>query len=719
MIRYLAAALTLLALTASIFAAKVKVWHHHTFADHDKAQLRQAVVSSEGTIRLARQLQPLVKLKANHVWDVVEDKAGNLIVASGGEGKIYKVTPEGKVTVLYTSSDSQVLCLVRGEDGSVYAGTGPNGLIICLPTRGKPKVVAEHLDGYVWSLVRDEISGMLYAGTGPKGRIWQVPPEGQPAVFYTTRQDHVLCLTRNKDGMLYAGTARGGLIYRIDPRGKGFIVYSAPQSEVRSLVLTPQGLLAGTSAPTKRGESSGSSSNGVASGQAVPLQGGNVIPASSKKVISTEPHSTSNSPARSSNDDDKDSNKGTPAAAPSLPGMGENSVYRIATDGTVRELFREKALVLRILRRPGRLLLGTGMQGQLFEIDEQTKERWEIARLEQGQIHCLLQRRDGSVVVGTGDPGQLYVLHDGHASKGTVISDILDAKLISKWGALDVQADVPAGCGVSVAVRSGNVALPDDTWSDWSEEIIEGTGGKIAAPPARYLQYRVTLTSDNPKRTPTLRSVALRYLTTNQAPEVTKIEVPDLESGTLDNPRKLKLRWTAVDPNEDELTYSIYIRKDGWKNWVCLEEDLGRRDYEWDPGTLPSGMYQVRIVASDRRDNTSEEALTGERISRPFVVTTLPPVVQVKVVDTEGGRAIIEASATDPLVRLTEASFSLNGKKWVNIFPRDGLFDSKSESFRFQTDHLPPGTHVLVLRVRDAAGNIGSGDVVFTVPDKK
>jgi len=55
----------------------------------------------------------------------------------------------------------------------------------------------------------------------------------------------------------------------------------------------------------------------------------------------------------------------------------------------------------------------------------------------------------------------------------------------------------------------------------------------------------------------------------------------------------------------------------------------------------------------------------------------------------------------------------------VNIFPEDGLFDSKEETFKFKTEGLKPGTYVLVVRVRDAAGNTGSGDVVFTVQPKK
>src|SRR5262249_8940633 len=119
------------------------------------------------------------------------------------------------------------------------------------------------------------------------------------------------------------------------------------------------------------------------------------------------------------------------------------------------------------------------------------------------------------------------------------------------------------------------------------------------------------------------------------------------------------------------------------------------------------------------KDNPDGEALTAERISGPFAVAHSPPAVTVKVTGMDGDKASIEATATDDLVRLTAASFAINGKKWTNVFPTDGLFDSKMETFRFKTEPLKPGTYVLVLRVRDAAGNTGSGDVVFTVREPK
>src|SRR5262249_31474781 len=137
---------------------------------------------------------------------------------------------------------------------------------------------------------------------------------------------------------------------------------------------------------------------------------------------------------------------------------------------TVREVFREKAILLSLIRQNGTILVGTGMEGRLFEIDEATKERGEIARLDHGQIHCLVRRHDGVIVLGTGDPGKLYVLKEGYATKATVVSEPLDAKIISRWGALRWKADVPEGTTVSIATRVGNVAEPDETWSDWSAE---------------------------------------------------------------------------------------------------------------------------------------------------------------------------------------------------------------------------------------------------------
>ena len=283
----------------------------------------------------------------------------------------------------------------------------------------------------------------IYAGTGPKGRIYRLTPDGKGNIFYTTKQEHVLCLAVGPDDMLYAGTDKGGLVYRIDPKGKGFVLYQAPQTEVRTLIVTAEAVYAGTSAPTHRRGGPEAPRSRIQrrrrpSRQSTPGRGAEtrirIAPRQARlawaqarlqkkyekymksfrpcnmKSGNTQPRQYPPRPHRQA--------KNRPMRRlPQPPGAGDNSVYRIAHDGTVREIFREKALVLCLLRHNGRLLVGTGMDGQLFEIDEASRERSEIARLDHGQILCMCKRRDGSIVLGTGDPGKLYTLQDKYAAR--------------------------------------------------------------------------------------------------------------------------------------------------------------------------------------------------------------------------------------------------------------------------------------------------------------
>src|SRR5262249_39497920 len=192
------------------------------------------------------------------------------------------------------------------------------------------------------------------------------------------KQDHVLCLAFGPNGSLYAGTDKNGLVYRLEGPNKAFVVFHAPQAEVRTLTVTRDAVYVGTSSPRQRfGHPSSSRSESASSVEP---------PAALESARTSEAKSVMAAGHGSAHEESSEHEEHTgSASAPPAPSSGENSLYRIAGDGTTRELFRDKVMILSVLRQGGRAFVGTGMEGQLFEVDEANKERSEIARLDHGQ----------------------------------------------------------------------------------------------------------------------------------------------------------------------------------------------------------------------------------------------------------------------------------------------------------------------------------------------
>jgi hypothetical protein len=400
------------------------------------------------------------------------------------------------------------------------------------------------------------------------------------------------------------------------------------------------------------------------------------------------------------------------SAAPRPITPGDNAVYRIDADGIPREVLRVKALIHALAWVDDHLFVGTGPEGQLYEIRDRGEETAPVAKLDNGQILSLLPEPGGGLLIGTGDPGAVLRLSSEYATVGRIVSEVHDTRLISRFGALSWRAVLPPGTSIALQSRTGNVAEPDETWSDWSPEQADAAAARIASPPGRFVQYRVKLATNDPRRTPELRSVALSYRTSNLAPEITRVDVPDLSAadGTVRQAR-LNLRWEATDPNEDDLNFIVSVRKEGWPQWVRLgNEPLTERSYAWDTTAFPSGSYRVRVVASDRPANSPDDALTRERESLGFLVDHDPPHIDLS---PKGRGARIAIS--DELTRIAKAEYAIDGGPWTPIFPDDGIFDSPREQISLSLPDLSTGAHILMVKATDAAGNVGTGDLLLSV----
>ena len=169
---------------------------------------------------------------------------------------------------------------------------------------------------------------------------------------------------------------------------------------------------------------------------------------------------------------------------------------------------------------------------------ERGEETSPAAKLDNGQILSLLSEPGGGILIGTGDPGSVLRLSSQFATEGHLVSEVHDTKLVSRFGALSWRAAQPPGTSVTIQSRSGNVGEPDETWSAWSPGQTDSASARVASPPGRFVQYRVTLETSDSRRTPELRSVSLSYRTSNLAPEIRRLDVPDVSASDaqLDRP---------------------------------------------------------------------------------------------------------------------------------------------------------------------------------------
>ena len=687
--------------------AKLEIWRQEGSAAFAKHHRERVVISDQGHVRLGQALVATGAMAAERVWDLARARDGTVYAATGDSGKVFRqATKEGAAwTVALDAADTQALALAATPDGKVFAGTGPGGQVIEVTdpqhaaSRPDPKVQ------YIWDLASDT-QGNLFAATGPGGQLWKRSRDGKWSLVFDSKATHLLSVAAATDGTIYAGSDGEGLIYRVNRDGKVSVVYDAPQAEVRTLLIAPDGALyAGTAVEAGGGGASRPPSLFSQGGEDLELHEPRATPVARVSLIQPpQPPDRSRPPVS------RPPVAGSAAPKPVSP--GENAVYRIDEDGVAREVFRARALIFALCWSGDRLLVGTGPDGQLYEVRDRGGESTPLAKLDHGQILSLLAEPTGGILLGTGDPGAVVRLSSGFVGQGELVSEVYDTKLLSRFGALSWRADLPAGTAIGVQVRSGNVGEPDETWSAWSAEQTDPSASRAESPPGRFVQYRVRLSTRNSAQTPELLSVALSYRSSNLPPEITKLDVPDLSAadGTSRQTR-LNVKWEVSDPNDDEMNYTVQIRKDGWPSWIPLmETPITEKTFAWDTTAFPSGFYRVKLTASDRPSNSPDDALGRDRESPSFIVDHEPP--QVTVTPREEKALIVLA---DGLTRLVKADYALDGGPWTPLFPDDGLFDTLHEQITVALPDLKPGVHLLMVRATDAAGNVGSGDSLIVV----
>src|SRR5215831_19248636 len=80
-------------------------WRVNTRAEIEKGDARGVSIADNGALTLAPALIEVFDTKQAYIWSAAADKAGNIYLGTGHEGRVFKVDSSGKGTLLYKTSE--------------------------------------------------------------------------------------------------------------------------------------------------------------------------------------------------------------------------------------------------------------------------------------------------------------------------------------------------------------------------------------------------------------------------------------------------------------------------------------------------------------------------------------------------------------------------------------------------------------------------------------
>ena len=217
-------------------------WKTSSYEDFNGGDAEKVAILNPGQIRLSPSYRLFSKVDESAVWSLIEARNGKTLYAgTGNRARIYKISAETKDTtssakLLADLDGNAVQALAEGPDGFLYAGVSPGGNVYKIAPDGAVTLVGESGEKYIWAMEFDQ-SGNLILATGDKGVLVKMTLAGKVEKLLKTKQKHILSLVRDATGDIYFGTAPDGWVAVLDTKGDFRVLYDSALSEVKALAL--------------------------------------------------------------------------------------------------------------------------------------------------------------------------------------------------------------------------------------------------------------------------------------------------------------------------------------------------------------------------------------------------------------------------------------------------------------------------------------------------
>jgi hypothetical protein len=669
-----------------------------------------------------------------------------MFASTGHSGKVYRVSSDGKATLVWSAPQSEVFALTTDAQGVLYAGSSPSGSVYRIDG-SKVKEIWRSPAKYIWAL-RLGREGELYIATGEPGRVYRLAAGATSAeLYYETGQSNITALAMASKGYVLAGTDPNGLLYEITAPGKATMLYDSSLPEIRAIASDSKGNIyvaaMGGALSTRTGGATSTASTAT-----VVSSSPTVITVSEAKENGAAADNDQSGVKVASDTSKASVGQGSGAAGSAsiteVSGVEKSAIYRISPEGAVETLRTSKEDNVYDLMLDGEdLLFSTDEEGRIYRWhDHQTTL---IAEPGNGETTRLMEVR-GTLYAAMSNPARLFAFGAAGSAPSSYESPVHDSISVAHWGHLQWHG---MGSGVVFQTRTGNTARPDATWSAWSEPITDAAHSLLKSPAARFVQWRAEWPAGT---SVAISTVDVPYLPQNGPPALHSITVTSIVAT---NPQKsggsaasassaysitvtdtgeapaassassatqsvshlqstqTQVSWQADDPDGDKLVYSLYFRAEDETNWHLIRSRMFENSLLLDPDVFADGRYYFKVVASDAPSNAVQYAQQAEITSSPVLIDNTPPLVSLSNVKREGSVLDADIDAADKTSPLRLCEYSIDAGFWQPVEAVEGVTDSPRERFHLHLDTLHSGEHLLVVRVYDSANNAGLARVTL------
>jgi outer membrane protein assembly factor BamB len=506
---------------------------------------------------------------------------GAVYVGSSPNGKVYRVDPnDGKATVFYDPKQAYIWAMEFLPNGDLAVATGVDGRLFRVTPKGEGKVLFDSPETHLRCLAVKK-DGTLLAGGSAKGRIYEIRPDGGAHALYDSPLSEISSIYVDANGIGWASAA-SNILPSTAP-----VKATAPKPATQTTA--PSASASASSGEQKKEEPTGSVevSIGIDDSSAGPAGSGEIYkinPDGFVELVRKFEHEMAYGIT------------GGPNGSILLATGPQGRIYQL-NDGEVSLVgsVPEKQVVS-ISTVAGQTLITTTNSGAVYRMENgpSAKAEFRSAAKDVERFSRFGHYRiEGD---NLGDGHLAIAFRSGNTRTPDATWSPWSAASTSSDGPVDVPAGRYVQWKLTMPKPVANVSVDEVTVAFMNRNVAPVIDTVVVQDPAvvyitgSYPQSPQVVEATNPDEYGIFTSLDTPRDRNEQGKKVYRRGFRTVT-------------WRAHDDNGDALRYTLSFRKVGSEKWLRLRENFEESSMNFDTSQLPDGNYELRLSVTDGQDN--------------------------------------------------------------------------------------------------------------------